>query len=118
MDIIFRANSIDKLVPYTDLDWAGFKDKKRSTSGYTFILLGGLLSQQSKQQLTVALSSTKAEYITTTKAERKPYWIAQFLAALKYRLFDQQVSLKADNRRAILLTTNPKFYRRIKHIEV
>lgn len=33
-------------------------------------------------------------------------------------MLDQPVSLKANNRGAILLTANLKFYRRTKHIEV
>ena len=45
-------------------------------------------------------------------------WIAQFLAALGYKLPSQPVSLRTDNRGAILLTANPEFHRRTKHIEV
>ena len=45
-------------------------------------------------------------------------WIAQFLAALGYRLPDQLFSLKTDNREVILLRANPEFHRRTKYIEV
>ncbi len=44
--------------------------------------------------------------------------IAQFLGALGYRLPSQPGSLRADNRRAILLTANLEFYLCTKHIEV
>lgn len=66
------------------------------------------MSHQSKQQATVALSSTEAEYMATIEAGKEALWIALFLAALGYRLPSQPVSLKADNRGAILLTANPE----------
>lgn len=100
------------------MDWAGLKDGRKSTDGYTFLLSGGPVSHQSKQKATVTLCSTKAEYMATTKAEKEALWIAQFFAALGYRLPGQLVNLIADNRGAILLTTIIEFYHRIKHIKV
>ena len=116
--ITFRSDSTDELVGYTDSDWAGLKDGRRSTGGYAFILSGGPVSHQSKQQSTVALSSTEAEYMATTEAGKEALWVARFLASLGYRLPSQPVSLRADNKGAILLTANPEFHRRTKHIEI
>ena len=118
LGITFKSNVTDELVGYTDSDWAGLKDGRRSTGGYAFLFSGGPVSHQSKQQATVALSSTEAEYMATTEAGKEALWIGQFLAALGYRLPGQPVSLKADNRRAIRLTENPEFHRRTKHIKV
>lgn len=47
--------------------------------------------------------------MATTKAGKKALWVAYFLAALRYRLSNQPVSLKADNKKAILQTANPEF---------
>ena len=118
LGITFRSNTTDELVEYTDSDWAGLKDGQRSTGGYAFLLSGGPVSHQSKQQATVAFFSTEAEYMATTKAGKEALWIARFWAALGYRLPDQPISLRADNRGAILFTAHPEFHRRIKHIEV
>ncbi len=68
--------------------------------------------------MTIALSSTEMEYIATIKARKKALWIGIFLAALEYKLPGQPVSLKADNKGAILLTANPEFYLGTKHIEM
>ncbi len=118
LGITFKSNVTDELVGYTDSDWAGLKDGRRSTGGYAFLFSVGPVSYQSKQQATVALSSTEVDYMATTEAGKEALWIGQFLAALGYRLPGQPVSLKADNRGAILLTANPEFHRRTKHIEV
>lgn len=40
------------------------------------------------------------------------------MAALRYRLLGQPISLKADNKGAILLTANSEFHKHIKHIEI
>lgn len=82
------------------------------------MLSDGLLSHQSKLQSNFALSSYKAKYMATTKAGKEALWVAQFLACLGFRLFNQPIDLYADNKGAILLTKNPKFHQKTKHIKV
>ena len=48
---------------YVDADYGGCWDTRRSTSGYVFIMAGGLVTWSSKQQATVALSTIEAEYV-------------------------------------------------------
>lgn len=60
---------------YSDSDWAGDKERRKSTSGYIFILNGGPMSWYSKRQSTVALSSTEAEYIALTLAAKEATWL-------------------------------------------
>lgn len=56
---------------YSDSDWAGDKESRKSTSGYIFMLNGGPVSWCSKRQPTLALSSTEAEYIALTLAAKE-----------------------------------------------
>ncbi len=118
LGITFKSDSEDKLVRFTDFHLAGLKDGRRSTGGYVFLFFGGPVSHQSKQQTTVALSSTEADYMATKEAEKEALWIVQFLTALEYRLSSQPVNLNNDNQGAILLTANSEFHRCTKHIEV
>ena len=57
-----QGNHLD-LYAFTDVDWAGFVDDRKSTSGAAFYLGGCLVSWSSKKQSTVSLSTTEAEYI-------------------------------------------------------
>ncbi|XP_050874999.1 secreted RxLR effector protein 161-like [Lathyrus oleraceus] len=57
------VKSESELVCYSDYDWCGDKVDRRSTSGYFFKCLGGLISWCSKKQLVVAFSTYEAEYI-------------------------------------------------------
>jgi len=61
------------LVGYCNADWAGDLEDKRSTTGFVFIMGGGAISWSSKQQPTIALSTTEAEYRQVHKLPRKPY---------------------------------------------
>ena len=54
------------LVAYTDVDWAGSIDDRKSTSGAALYLGDCLVSWSSKKQPLVSLSTTEAEYISAT----------------------------------------------------
>ncbi|RVW89668.1 Retrovirus-related Pol polyprotein from transposon RE1 [Vitis vinifera] len=47
---------------YTDADWAGAVDDRRSTSGYFTFVCGNLVTWKSKKQNVVARSSAEAEF--------------------------------------------------------
>jgi hypothetical protein len=49
---------------YSDSDFAGDVELRKSTSGYVFFFAGGIISVQSKRQSITALSTTEAEYYT------------------------------------------------------
>ena len=98
LGLTFTADSEDDLVGYTDYDYGGLIDGRKSIGGYILVLSGGPLSHQSKLQSTVALSSAKAEYMATTEAGKEALRIARFLACLVFRLPIQPVDLRADNK--------------------
>ncbi|XP_070031866.1 uncharacterized mitochondrial protein AtMg00810-like [Nicotiana tomentosiformis] len=47
---------------FTDADWAGSLDDRRSTSSYCMIVGGNLITWRRKKQRVVSRSSAKAEY--------------------------------------------------------
>jgi hypothetical protein len=59
--LLLRPSPTSELVVYTDADWAGYPDTRRSTSGYAVFLGANLVSWAAKRQPVVSRSSAEAE---------------------------------------------------------
>ena len=69
--ILFGPNSTSGVVSYTDSNFAGCVDSRKSTTKYCFKFGNGVISWKSKLQECIATSMTEAEYIDVSDA-RKP----------------------------------------------
>jgi hypothetical protein len=61
LGLVLRPTTQHELV-YSDADWAGCPDTRKSTSGYAVFLGDNLISWSSKRQNTVSRSSAEVEY--------------------------------------------------------
>jgi hypothetical protein len=75
---IHRASSLD-LIAYSDADWAGCPDTRKSTSGFCVFLGDNLISWSSKCQPTVSRSSAEAEYHAVANCIAESCWLRQLL---------------------------------------
>jgi hypothetical protein len=105
---------------YSDSDWAGDHDSRRSTSGYVFSVGSAVISWSSKLQTTVALSSCEAEYIGQTNATKEAIWLQRLLNEIQPEAANkaQATIIYCDNQGAIALAKNPQFHARTKHIDI
>jgi hypothetical protein len=62
LGLLLRPSTSIDLVVYTDADWAGCPDIRKSTSSYDVFLSDNLVSWSSKRQTTMSRSSAEAEY--------------------------------------------------------
>ncbi|KAF5446008.1 hypothetical protein F2P56_031673, partial [Juglans regia] len=62
LGLFFSSVSSLKLTAFSDADWAGFPDDRKSTGGFCVYFGSHLVSWGSKKQPTIARSSTEAEY--------------------------------------------------------
>ena len=115
--IMYESENDSRLTGYTDSDWAGSIDDRRSTSGYLFQLGSKSISWSSRKQATVALSSSEAEYISATSAACEAVWLRRILKDLQQGTKDP-TTIYCDNMSAIAMTKNPVFHSRTKHIEI
>ncbi|KAH9744862.1 hypothetical protein KPL70_003863 [Citrus sinensis] len=116
--LLYGKTKSDKIevMGFVDSDFAGDLDKRKSTSGYMFVLNSCLISWKSSLQSVVALSSTEAEFIATTEAVKEAMWLRGLLNELW--LNQKTVQVFCDNQSAIHLVKNQMYHERTKHIDV
>ena len=102
---------------YSDADWAGDVNDRKSTSGYLFKISGAPVSWRSKKQSCVALSTAEAEYMALSSAAQEATWIRQLTSDLQNGPTRPTV-IHEDNQAAICMAKNPQFHGRTKHIEI
>ena len=62
-----RSDNLD-VVGYSDSDFAGYLDSRKSTYGYVFLLAGGAISWRSAKQTLVTTSTIEAEFVSCFEA--------------------------------------------------
>ena len=81
--LLFTRNESTKCTGYSNPDWAGDIDDRKSTSGCLFIMSGAPVSWRSKKQSCIALSTAEAEYISLTSAAQEAIWLNCLLVELQ-----------------------------------
>ena len=109
--IVFRGGASGNIVGYSDADWAGDREDRKSTSGYLFQIAGGPISWRSKKQDTVALSTAEAEYVALSSAAQETVWLRRLISELNNPP-DGPTTILEDNQSAMAMAKNPQFHGR------
>ena len=106
------------LIGYTDADWGGDLDERKSTSRYFFLLSHGATSWSSKKQTCTTLSTMEAKYVACSVVVQKAIWLRRFLNNLKIVTDPPRpVIIYCDSQAAIFFTKDAKYHSKSKHIE-
>jgi hypothetical protein len=100
---------------YADASFAN--EDLKSTTGYIFLTAGGAITWKSKKQTIIALSSTEAEYVALSEAGREATWLRNLYEELGFTQ-EFPTIIKGDNEGSVILTQNPQFHQRSKHIAI
>ena len=102
---------------FTDVDWAGCVDDRKSTSGAVFYLGGCLVSWSSKKQSAVSLSIAKVEYIAAENCCTQILWMKHMLADIHIH-YDAPIPIFCDNTSAISISKNTVMHSKMKYIPI
>ena len=108
-----------QMVGYSDADWGGDIDERKSTSGYAFLLNGGAITWSSKKQSCISLSTMEAEYVACSAAVQEVVWLRRFFQHLGVVTNTLgPVTIHCDSMAALAYAKDPKYHGRTKHIDL
>ncbi|GAV63776.1 hypothetical protein CFOL_v3_07294 [Cephalotus follicularis] len=108
-----------QLVGFTDSDFAGCQDDRKSTSGYVFMIAGGALSWKSAKHTLIASLTMQAEFVACYGAATQAVWFRKFMRTFTVVDFvSRPIWLYCDNSSTVLFINNNKGITGSKHIEI
>ena len=115
--LVYGQNDSTELIAYSDSDWAGDRDNRRSTTGYAFILSGSSIVWAAQKQRTVVLSSIESEYMALTECSKHAQWTISILQQLFFEV-DLPIDIFCDSDGARSIASNNVDHKRMKHIDI
>ena len=88
------------LIVYSDSDWAGDKENRMSITGYIIFVHGVPITWKSRQQKSLEMSSSEAEYYALTEAAKEVKFVVQILITMGVNVV-LPVIVRVDNIGAI-----------------
>uniref|UniRef100_A0A2N9JBE9 Integrase catalytic domain-containing protein n=1 Tax=Fagus sylvatica TaxID=28930 RepID=A0A2N9JBE9_FAGSY len=114
--LLYSPSKEFKLFGYSDSDWAGDMDDRKSTTGFVFYMGDTTFTWTSKKQPIVTLSTCEAEYVAATSSVCHAVWLRSLLKELHMSQVEA-TEIFVDNKSALALAKNPVFHDRSKHID-
>jgi hypothetical protein len=114
--LLYPSSNEFKLVGYSDSDWGGDVDDRKSPTRFVFYLGSSAFTWSSKKQPIVMLSTCEAEYVAATSSVCHAIWLRKLLKEHN-KPKDDATEIYLDNKSALALAKNPVFHDRSKHID-
>lgn len=117
LSLHFTPSSSSCIEAFSDADWAGCVDGRRSTGGHCVFFGSNLVVWSSKKQDVVSRSSAESEYRALANVTAEVVWLHSLCLELGISVAAPH-QVWCDNSSAVALSANPVFHARTKHIEV
>ena len=112
----YSKDTNDVLAGYSDVDWAGNADDRKSTSRGCFYVGNNLVSWMSKKQNSISLSIVEVDYIAAGSCCTQLLWMQKLFH--DYGICQEHLTIYCDNTSAINISKNLVQLSQTKHIEI
>ncbi|CAM8943489.1 unnamed protein product [Rhodiola kirilowii] len=117
--LTYRRSDHLEIIGYSDSDYAGCVDSRKSTFGYLFLLADGAVSWKSGKQSVIATSTMKAEFVACFEATIHALWLRNFISGLGIvDSIAKPLKIYCDNSTAVFFSKNDKYSKGAKHMEL
>nr|GFA96800.1 retrovirus-related Pol polyprotein from transposon TNT 1-94 [Tanacetum cinerariifolium] len=117
MGLWYPKNTGFELTAFSNSDYAGFLNSRKSTSGGIQFLGGDkLVIWSSKKQDCTSMSSAEAEYVSLSVCCAQVLWMRTHLT--DYGFHFDKIPMYCDSKVAIVISCNLVQHSRTKHIDV
>ena len=79
--LTYKRSDQLEVTGYSDSDFSGCPDDRKSTSGFIFMMAGGAVSWKSVKQTLTATSTMEAEYVACYEATCQAMWLKKLILA-------------------------------------
>ena len=114
--LFYSKESNLSLAGFSDFDYAGNVDDRKSTTGECFYVGANFVAWISKKQNSMSLSTAEAEYITARSCCSQLLWMKNVLT--DYGISQDTMVVYCDNSSAIDISKNPVQHSKTTHIEI
>lgn len=119
LKLIYKDSSAPILQAYSDADWAGDINSRKSTSGFVIKVFGNLIQWASRKQNCVALSTCEAEYVALSITVSEVLWIQKLLLDLGFDTNQfTPTEICEDNQSVICVAQLNKYDNKLKHVDI
>lgn len=117
--LIYRYVHDLRLLAYSDVDFVGCEDDRKSTTRYIFMLAGGAVSWKSEKHKSISSSTMQVEFIACFSTTTQVIWLRNLIKELTiFDFVDRPIQLYCDNNSAVLFVNNNRSLKGSKHMEV
>ena len=117
--LTYRGSDHLEVIGYSDSDYAGCVDTRKSTCGYLYLLAGGAISWKSVKQSVIVTSTMEAEFMACFEAMVQAKWLRNFISRLGIvDSIARPLKIYCDNSTTVFFSKNDKYSKGAKHMEL
>jgi len=117
--LTYRKYDHLEVIGYTDSDFVGCVDTRKSTFGYVYLLAGGAISWKSVKQTIIVASTMEAEFVACFEATFQANWLWNFISGLGVvDNISKPLKIYCDNSTTVFFSKHDKYSKGAEHMEL